>query len=427
MPRSTKKPLTEPAIRALKPCQKQYPVPDGQVAGLSLRVNADGSKVFTLVYRTPDGRQRRKKLGEYPALKLSKAREMARELRLAVAKGLDPKAEEERARREQAAERAQTFGALAEKYIRRLEQKVEDGERSPSHLREMRGRLRNDILPHVGAMPIGEIQRRDVVALVDGMRDRRVGPSSVKNMLAAASGVFRYALDREIVDSNPTVGVKRPAGRVRDRYLSEDEIRRFWRAVESEQEPVTRAFFKLALLTGQRSGEIKGMRRRDIEGAWWAIPRPKNRKPHGIHLSRPVLAILTELEAVTGNSDWVLESPKKPGQPISETKGGAARIRRRAGLDSANSDRWKPHDLRHTVRTYMAKLGIPPYIGDQVTNHKETSIGQTVYTHYDYAAEKRDALDRWANHLMGEILGDPEYQDLADVVPINGRHARAGT
>lgn len=65
--------------------------------------------------------------------------------------------------------------------------------------------------------------------------------------------------------------------------------------------------------------------------------------------------------------------------------------------------RFTPHYLRRTVKTQMAKLGIPKEVRDAVQNHKPTGIGEQVYNVWNYMPEKRDALERLEGHILGLV------------------------
>jgi integrase len=159
---------------------------------------------------------------------------------------------------------------------------------------------------------------------------------------------------------------------------------------------------KLCLLTGQRVGEVARVDSDELDGKkrLWTIPpeRSKNKLAHTVPLTDGAI----ELARV------ISKGPKLSTHAVDHT---IRHAQGRFGLDQ-----WTPHDLRRTVATNMGKLGVPPIVVAAILNHASiTKAGVTlgVYQHYDYAAEKRDAIELWENRLQAIVAGD-----VAKVVPL---------
>jgi integrase len=62
---------------------------------------------------------------------------------------------------------------------------------------------------------------------------------------------------------------------------------------------------------------------------------------------------------------------------------------------------WRLHDLRRTIVSGMARLGIPPHVADKILNHQSGTISgvAAVYQRHDFLAERKEALDRWGRHV----------------------------
>jgi len=153
------------------------------------------------------------------------------------------------------------------------------------------------------------------------------------------------------------------------------------------------------------------MRWADIDRDWWTIPASvaKNRLQHWVPLSPQALAILEELRPVTGPSEWVLESPRKPGEPLGSINYATVRIRKASGVDFA------PHDLRRTAASYMTSMGISRLVVAKILNHVERGI-TAVYDRYSYDADKRRALTRWGDRL--EVILADHDRESSNVVRI---------
>lgn len=355
---------------------------------IGLRVSHTGSKVWQVRYRAANGKRRRVVLGEYPTVSFADANERASAVLLDAAREKDPAAI-------LAARKASpTIDALTTEYLeRRVPQLRKHTQRNIGHS------LRRDILPALGKRRAADVRRGDVVELLDRIV-RRGAPSSAVQALHTLSALYNWAIARDMVEANPCHRVRVPAIiRPRDRWLSEDELRAVWLAILAER-TTSGDLFRLCLLTGQRGGEVRQMRWQDIDlaAAWWTIPAAisKNGLSHRVPLSGPAHRILLRLrESARPDCDWVFTRSGK--KPIGTLDNLSLRIRERSGVAHTM------HDLRRTVSSHMAQLGISEESIGKVLNHAKTSVTGRHYIHHTYDAEKRRALDLWAEWLMGIV------------------------
>ena len=186
----------------------------------------------------------------------------------------------------------------------------------------------------------------------------------------------------------------------RDRTLTDKEIVAFWHAAEAER-PETAAASKLLLLTGQRLTEVTDMRRGKLSDQTWIIPsnRTKNGREHVVPLASPARDILAAALPAQGDHVFSVTGGRKP---IIVTSAVRERL-----VAATGGGAWRIHDLRRSVATGMAELGIPPHIVEAVLNHvsgAKAGVAGT-YNRAAYAAEKKAALERWAAHIAGLIDG----------------------
>lgn len=357
---------------------------DTAVSRLTLRVYASGRKSWYLRYSTRGGVERRLGLGDYPTVGLSEARDAAKREQGKVSQGADPRAE-------RAAERAgDTFGALAllyMEYARREKRTWPEDERM----------LGSKDLRALHKMPLREIRRAEIAKVLDPIV-RRGAPIMANRVRALLSKMFSYAVELQLLDFSPIAGLRKPAAeQKRDRVLRDDELAALWKVWQAEASTMT-AGFRVLLLTGQRSGEVFGMRWVDVDlpCRTWTIPSAaaKNKRAHRVHLAPPVLAILEELRPVTGGSPWVFESPRRPGCPITSINKVAGVHGRRAGVTD-----WHPHDLRRTAATGMVLLGTAEPVVGAVLNHSPRGVTAAVYIRAGYAREAALAWEAWAAHV----------------------------
>jgi integrase len=270
------------------------------------------------------------------------------------------------------------------------------------------------VLPSWGGWSIHDIKRRDVIDLVEGVAD--YAPVLANRVHAALSKFFNWLASRDVIVASPCAGVARPCKeRSRDRFLSDDEIKSVWVA-GNEIGGAAGACIKILLLTGQRRGEVAGMRRAEIDKDIWILPpeRTKNGKRHSVPLSRQAMAIVESSLQIVGGVDYVF--PGARGGKLA----GFSRIKAVLDARVTFKERWTLHDLRRTVASGMARIGVPLPVIECVLNHRGESFAGVVgvYQRHDYAAERRTALQRWADHL-DEVVSDKPADKI-----VRGRFGR---
>ncbi len=373
---------------------------DESLPGFGVRVSPQGDKTFFVMFRV-NGQRRRLTLGKYPVITIADARRAARKALGQVAAGHDPAGE-----RPQPPAKAYLVGQLIEDYLERYARPRKRSWREDERL------LRRDVQPRWEDRPAGEIKRGDVRALLETILARGA-PIAANRTRAVIGKMFAWAVDQDLLDSNPCTGLKRVAPEQRrDRVLTEKEIHLLWWALEAE-DPSIRDAMRLLLLTAQRSSEVKGIRQEQIQGDLWTVPSSitKNKRTHLVPLSRQVLAVLDERRAA--GTPLLIESPRRQGEPLSEgaLSHAAVRLSRKLGFS------FSPHDLRRTAGTYLPSLGVQRFVVSRILNHTDSSV-TGVYDLYSYLPEKRAALQAWADHL--DTLIDPAQLDRRGALPAVG-------
>lgn len=386
-----RKKLTAKTIDALPPANgKRYEVRDAMLPGLHIRVSATGAKVWYLAARF-DGRLRRIKLGAYPIISLLDARQHAQGILRDIALGKYV----ESVPGSPEAPTTPTLGDIIPKFIdRHAKRHTKDWKGTQSVLLRMK---------KLHAKPIDQIKRADVVreleAMIADIEETGGKGTRANRGLAAIKKLYSWCIDQGIVEISPVAALKPLIKEVaRDRWLTDDEIKSFWRGCEAEGYPFEQ-FGKLLLLTGQRLREISDMRwsELDLDKATLTLKgsRTKNGSAHVLPLSPQAVALLSTIPRFL-TSDYVFTTTGR--SPIS----GYGRFKQRldvfVGLDA---DDWRFHDLRRTAATNMAIMGVQPHIIEAVLNHKTGIVSgvAAVYNRYAYVDEKREALKRWASRL----------------------------
>jgi len=412
-----KRHLTAQFIRGLEPQGKRVEFYDQHliknnklkgkgVKGLFIRLTKAGNVYFYYRYYF-NGKYKSFKIGSYPNIKLSEARDTARDLASDVNSGTDPQAEKNK--RKQVPD-PQTFKELAEEFTEKYLPTLREKTRT-----EYKRIIDRELIPKLGKYPIKEITPNQIISLLDGKAyGKKPAPVMANRIRARLSKIFNFAIDRRLLDSDPVEKVSKykktkqgkDVEQKRNRYYKPEEIQELWEHFDKWPEP-TGSVLKMLLITGQRKTETMQMKWNDIRGDVWTIPAElaKNKEEHLVPLSDMALEIIENMKSITGKTDYVFCSPKEDNAPMK----WLTRARETIKEHSAVSD-FRPHDLRRTVATYMAKLGIDRTVLGKILNHKGLAGDDQVTAIYDrhgYMTEKREAMNRWS-YKLNQIIEDEE-------------------
>ncbi|MGC8534813.1 MAG: tyrosine-type recombinase/integrase, partial [Rhizomicrobium sp.] len=381
--------LTDRFCARVQPGPSRVDYFDLTVPGLCLRVSPKGVRTWTYIYTSPrDGRRARLTLGRYPTVSLLQARGKAQQACQQANDKTDP--------RDALAAQATaeiTVARLAELY---LEMHVRPNMRTAANFEQ---RLKKNVIPVIGTVRIAELHARDVNRCTDAIIARGK-PVEANRIFEAIRAMLRWAVKRGDLDRSPLEGKAKPGreSAPRDRVLTNAEITHLWGIL-----PVALAnsvdcqrIIRLALILGQRIGEIAGMRRDelDLDREVWTIPgsRVKNGSTQVVPLPRIAIEVIKDaLHDAGPNCPFVFPSPTadKSGKAKPIAAHAVTTAVRRAHTPNKAQPRgrfnmamWKIHDLRRTVLTGMAKLGVQPIVIGAIANHLSVTAGNVTFAHY---------------------------------------------
>lgn len=274
--------------------------------GLILLVSYGGSKIFYL-YKKIKGKPYRMKIGAFPDLSVGEARDKAVALRTDIAKGVNPAEEKNKLSNEM------TFKELFDKYINEYakhntkswKHDIEEMERKATHLYNVK---------------ISNISREDIKKIFNKLTESgRKGAAN--RFLDRLRAVFNKAIEWGWEGTNPTAGIKKHKQKSRDRYLTSEEIPKFFEALEEENHETMKDFIHLALLTGARKANVLAMEWQHISfnDSSWYIPETKNDDPQLVPLVQDAVDILKERQK-TKKGRWVFPSPTSASGHLEEPK-----------------------------------------------------------------------------------------------------------
>jgi integrase len=397
------KALTALAIERAKPSSARREIPDGLLRGLYFIVQPSGAKSWAVRYRRR-GASRKLTIGQWPAIDLATARNFGAKALRHVAEGGDPATEKQNTKRVTITDSVEAV--VADYLGRRVKHQ--------RTVRETERILQRELVPAWRGRRIQDITKRDIIALIDTIDQR--APAMARRTFAIIRAFFGWCLDKDIVSSSPCTGLKPPSKpRYRDRVLSDAELVRVWRAADVIGHPYGLQT-KLLILTGCRRAEIADLRwsEVDVEGQMVRLPRErcKNGVAHEVPLSATALAVLASIPWSKSELVFLSANGRTSTVNFSHAKQRLDAVIAKDGGGAMPA--WVVHDLRRTVASGLARLGISLPVIEKVLNHSSGSFAGIVgvYQHHTFADEKRRALDAWAAHI--ERLINPPADNVVD-------------
>jgi len=385
--------FTKRNIEGLRPRDTRYEVFEKDGNGFGVRITPKGTKTWFYSYRLKK-KLHRMTIGSVEDKTLADARSEAATARKLVAKGRNPK------------DSGKTIVTVRDLVGFYLEKWAKERKRSWEEDKRI---LDREVLPQWGDLLLHEVTRDMVDDLVQAVADRGA-PIGANRVLAVIRKMFNFAITKGHVGDNPCRLVPAPTRESRrERYLSEDEIKKFWQGLESSKmTPRIRMALKLILTTAQRKGEVVNAEWKeiDLDASVWTIPseKAKNGQAHRVPLSPLASEMLGHLKAMAGASRWVLPSPHGDS-PVTTNAINRALTRETVRL---GMEHFTPHDLRRTAVTHIAGLKTEyRLILKKILNHKEYDVTDG-YNLHAYDKEKREALDAWAKHIEKLISCESE-------------------
>lgn len=387
-------PLTDTFIRQVK--HTGAPAGDKHTDGLGmyLLVKAAG-KYWRMDYRF-EGKRKLLAIGVYPDVGLAAARTRRAEARVQLAAGVDPMQVKQDQRREEAAQAVHTFEAVAKEWMTK-----QGG--APKTRQKKEGWLKNDVYPFIGSIPMAALKPKDVLAVARRMEDRKCGESSHR-VLQLCGQICRYAIAAQLVEVDVTSGLRGALTPIETTHLpaitEPAAVGKLMLAIERYTGFYSVvAALRLAPLVFVRPGELRGAEwaEIDLDAAEWRIPgsRMKMKVEHIVPLARQAVAILRDLQPLSGHSKYVFPGIRSDKTCISD---GAVNAALRV-LGYAQ-DQVTGHGFRATARTILDEvMGERVDLIEHQLAHAVKDVNGRAYNRTSHLPARREMMQRWADKL----------------------------
>jgi integrase len=385
--------LSDTAVKNAKPAEKPRRLFDRD--GLYLEVSPGGGKWWRFKYRYA-GKEKRLSLGVYPDVELKKARKRTSEARQLLADGIDPSEHRKvtKAAREHRA--ANSFEVVAREWIAKQMPTWAE-----NHGNRILARFERDIFPWIGGRPIVEVTAPE---LLDAVRriETRGALETAHRALSNCGQVFRYAVSTGRAQRDPSGDLRGALPPVKEEHLAAiTEPKRaaeLLRMIEAYEGTLTvRCALRLAPLVFVRPGELRKAEwaHIDLDAPEWRYTVSKTGTPHIVPLSTQAVAILRELQALTGRGRYVFPSVRSSQRPMSDNAILAAL--RRMGIDKAEMS---GHGFRAMARTILDEVlhYRPDFIEHQLAHAVRDPNGRA-YNRTAHLPERKKMMQAWADYL----------------------------
>jgi integrase len=327
---------------------------------------------------------------------LKVARERRDEARKLIADGVDPSLHRQAKKKATEVKAANSFEVVAREWFGRY-----SANWAQSHSKTVMRRLERDIFPWLGSRPIAEITAPELLAVIRKVEGRGALETSHRE-LNICGQVFRYAVATGRAERDPSSDLRGALPPVKTRHLAAitdpSRVGELLRMIDNYQGGlVVRCALRLAPLIFVRPGELRHARWKeiDLEGAEWRFVVSKTKTDHIVPLSRQAIAILQELQPLTGRGEYLFPSGRSAQRPMSENAVLAAL--RALGIDKGEMS---GHGFRAMARTLLdEELGVRPELIEQQLAHAVKDPLGRAYNRTKHLKERHRMMQQWADYL----------------------------
>lgn len=414
------------AFKHLKPSEKEQLIPDGGNLYVRVRPIKDGGAISLRYFYRFEGKQKWLTLQTSDLVQGRKDRDIYKQM---IKDGLDPSLEvkliNERNKQQQLAEQEALTKLMARVTVRDLFVRWCDTDLTKrKDVKEIIRMFEKDVLPVLGGLFVEDVRKGHITQVTDTLKQRDA-VHTARNLLKLMRQMFRFAVDRDIIEFEPTASLSvtktttKPTER--ERTLEESEISALARQLPGAGcMKTTECAIWIALSTLCRIGELSKAQWTDVdfEAKIWKIPETnsKNGKAHIVYLSDFALAQFKTLRHYASHDVWLFPNRDGSGHVCEKSitkqidgRQTSTVLSRRSQNNQAlvlSGGKWTPHDLRRTGATIMGDLNILPDVIEKCLNHTEENKVKRIYQRQELKAEQAQAWQTLGDKLELLVRND---------------------
>ncbi|EIF8962028.1 integrase domain-containing protein [Vibrio parahaemolyticus] len=401
-------PLTDKKVKSLKPAGKETIASDGK--GLQLRIMPNGTKSWRFVYKSPaTGKRSNMTLGKYPELSIANARKLAEGHRELVALDIDPKHHKKEEKEKTEAIHQHTLFNVSQQWMEQKKSVVTE-----DYAKDIWRSFELHVFPSLSSEPISMITAQSVIKTLKVV-EAKGSLETVKRLSQRLNEVMIYAMYTGLIEANPISNIlaafKKPQ-KQHMKALEPQELPEFMSTLaEASIKRSTRCLIKFQLHTMTRPNEAAGAKwsEFDLDNRVWTIPaeRMKKRKEHRVPLTEEVIHLLSIMDSMKVNSEYVFPSIKDPKKPMhSQTANMAIK---RMGFDG----RLVSHGLRSIASSTLNEAGHDYILIEASLAHLIGSNTHRAYSRTDYLERRRELMEWWSKHIVNASKTKVSLADVA--------------
>lgn len=408
--------LNDTVLRNAKPKEKPYKLTDGD--GMFLLVKPNGGKYWRLKYRVL-GKEKLLALGTYPEVSLADARAKRLEARKQLNSSIDPSQKKKDDKRLAVFKAENTLQAVAKEWYDTNLKKWTD-----RHADRLWRRLEIHLFPALGKRPVSEISSLELLEVLRKV-EKAGTVETAHRVLQSAGCIFRHAVLTERTKHDPAYNLRRVLTPSQEKHfptIEASELPAFFKALEAiNTTDMNKLAVRLLMYTFVRTGELRQAKWEDINFGTkeWRV-RPETTKMRTLHivpLASQTIALLKELRALTGRSDFLFPSQNPRKNPMM-SDATINHILHRMGY----KDKLVGHGFRSLASTTLNEMGFRPDAIEMQLAHMERNKSRAAYNHAKYLDERRVMMKQWANYL--EAVASGKKPQITNV--ITGKFGKAG-
>lgn len=378
--------LNNKKIDGAKPTDKPYKLADAH--GLYISVLPTGSKSWRFNYKQ-DVKNKTKTYGTYPMIGVAEARALHQQFKIDLISA--------------PVNKMPTFDEFKKVWLAYKLPTL----KNIKHKQQVINRMQYFASPTLGEKPLNEIKRADLVKVVHSIQAEGIIETSHRVGMHLRQ-MFDYAVDMGILESHPASNLSRVLQTPKVKHMKcvpLDEVQTLFDKIQTIEEPLNRLGLIFVAITFLRSKEVRFMQRSEIKDKrFWVVPAERmkgkegKRKPHVVPLSDFALKILSEIDMITGEYEYVFQSPIRPNKPVSEN----------AWLDALYGIGYKykmtVHGFRSLASTVLNEQS--PFSRDVIERqlaHKETDAVRAAYNRAEYLDERIKLMDWWSSWVAQHL------------------------